>query len=73
MITKDNEQAKQVLVAKAVDREYWSAQLGIYYICAQAYDALSSNVQVTEGRFDGKLTADFRTLYNFFLAKESAQ
>ena len=34
MVTKENEQAKQVLIAKATDREYWSAQLGIYYICA---------------------------------------
>ena len=73
MVTKDNEQANQVLIAKAVDREYWGAQLGIYYICAQAYDALSSNIQVTEGRYNGQLTSEFNTLYNFFLATRASQ
>ena len=73
MVTKETEQAKQVLIAKATDREYWSAQLGIYYICAQAYDALSSNIQVTEGRYNGQLTGEFNTLYNFFLATKAVQ
>ena len=30
-------------------------------------------MQVTEGRWDGKIQAEFATLYNFFLSKKSAQ
>ena len=40
--------AQQVLIANKVDREYWGAPLGVYYFCAQAYDALSSSMMVSE-------------------------
>ena len=62
-----------MLIANKVDREYWSAQLGVYFICAQAYDALSSSIEVSEGRFEGKLTGEFAKVYNFFLQPAQSQ
>ena len=59
------------MIANKVDREYWEAELGIYYICAQAYDALSSSISVLEDTFNYKLVADFDTLYNFFVERRS--
>lgn len=60
------------MIASQIDREYWGAPLGVYYFCAQAYDALSSSLMVSEEIYDGKITANFETVYNFFLHTESA-
>ena len=45
---------KQVLIVTPADREYWRADVGIYYMCTQAYDALSSSIKVIEEEFDDK-------------------
>ena len=50
-----------------MDREYWDTELGLYYFCVKAYDALSAVVNVVEQLTNGKRGGDFDVVYNFFL------
>lgn len=62
-----------MILANQEDREYWDAELGIYYICAKAYDALSQNIRVYEEAWNRKNSADTETVYNFLLHKDNTQ
>ena len=59
--------AQQVIIANQEDRKHWGAELGIYFICAKAYDALSLNIMVEEEVWNGKNWATFDTINNFIL------
>lgn len=65
--------AQQVILANQEDRQYWDAELGIYYICAKAYDALSQNIRVFEESWNRKNEADSDTVYNFMLHTNNTQ
>jgi len=60
---------KQVILASAADRLYWTARLGDYFICSQTHDTLSANIVVNEekpmeGRYEA---ARFDYLYHFMV------
>ena len=62
---------QQVLIASKIDREYWGAQLGVYYFCAQAYDTLSGQINVIEGTWENRYISEFEYVYNSILHTEA--
>jgi hypothetical protein len=42
---------KHNLIARSVDRAYWTAPIGNLYVCGLAYSGLSAEVTVNESRY----------------------
>ena len=66
---------KQVILASADDRLWWTARLGDYYICSQTHDTLSANIVVKEekamkGRYESAL---FNYLYHLTVHQDRPQ
>ncbi len=63
---------KHNLVARSVDRAYWTAATGNLYVCGLAYSGLSAVVQVTESN-SINYNIDNNVLYSFWLYQSPDQ
>ncbi len=63
---------KHNLVARSVDRAYWTAATGNLYVCGLAYSELSAVVQVTESN-SINYYIDNKVLYSFWLYQSPDQ
>lgn len=64
---------RSVMVVTKQDRNDWASELGQYFICAQAYAAVSAESDVQEGGYKGQYAAKADHLYTFLLHKKEAR
>ena len=57
------------MIVQKKNREDWEAEIGQYYMCANAYAAVSAEAHILESDYNGVYSAHKEHMYTFLLEK----
>jgi hypothetical protein len=61
------QKANHHMIVRELDRSYWGAVTGNYFLCGQAYSGTSMTLQATESYLGSQVNGDNGMLYSFWL------